>query len=145
MGFIDWFKNNASEETDSQLDLLGNSQPLARKQRVDRVDVHEDFKAEIAKNGGSDKAIRKSIAAETQELFGCETHDLYKAVGGKQGKRDTLPRSVQKAYMHNEIDCTQQLKQRGRPQGSQHQRDRTIVHTVRERSKQNKRLWEWNQ
>ena len=47
--------------------------------------------------------------------------------------------------MHNEIDCTQQLKRQGRQPGNQGQRDRSIVHTVRERSKQNKRLWEWNQ
>ena len=145
MGFTDWFKNNASEQPDSQLDLLGNSKPLPPKQRVDRVDVHTDFKAEIMNNGGSDRAITDSIIAETEELFDCDIETLYRETGGTKGKRDTLPRSAQKAYMHNEIDCTQQLKRQGRQPGNQGQRDRTIVNTVRERSQQNKRLWEWNQ
>ena len=145
MGFLDWFKSESSEAPDSQLSLLGQSQSLPEKHRVDRAEVLQDFQDEIQKNGGSKRAYPLAIDAETRELFGCTTQELYQGVGGKLNNRDTLPRSAQKAYMHNEIDCTQQLKQRGRPQGSQGQRDRTIVHTVRERSKQNKRLWEWNQ
>lgn len=43
MGFIDWFKNNASEQADSQLDLLGSSQPLPEKRRVDRTDILDEL------------------------------------------------------------------------------------------------------
>ena len=145
MGFANWFKNNASEETDSQLDWLGSSQPLPETHRVDRVDVHHRFKAQIQKSGGSRGLYPRVIETETEELFGCDTDTLYNTVGGKPGNRDTLPPIAQDAYIHNEIDCTQQLKRQGRQPGNQRQRDRTIVNTVRERSKKNKRLWEWNQ
>ena len=91
MGFTDWFKNNASEQPDSQLDLLGNSKPLPPKQRVDRVDVHTDFKAEIMNNGGSDRAITDSIIAETEELFDCNIEALYRETGGTKGKVTPSP------------------------------------------------------
>ena len=123
MGFIDWFKNNASEETDSHLDLLGGSQPLPEKRRVDRTDVLKDFQAQIKESGGSQRAYPQAIAAETEELFGESIDSLYNGVGGKRGDRDTLPRSAQKAYMHNEIDCTQQLKRQGRQSGNQGERE----------------------
>ena len=113
--------------------------------RVHRADVLDDFKAQLQKSGGSERIHAKAIEAETRELFGCDTTSLYKGVGGKEGDRDTLPRSAQKAYMHNEIDCTQQLKRQGRQPGTQRQRDHKIVNDVRKASRKNKRLWEWNQ
>ena len=117
---------------------------MPEKHRVDHADVVKDFRDQLKDSGGGPRIYEKAVDAKTRELFGGSVQELYEGVGGKTGDRNTLPHSAQNAYMHNEIDCTQQLKRQGRQPGNQGRRDRTIVNTVRERSKKNKRLWEWN-
>ena len=118
---------------------------MPEKHRVDRADVVKDFQAQLKDSGGGPRIYEKAVDAETRELFGGSVQELYEGVGGKKGDRDTLPHSAQKAYMHNEIDCTQQLKRQGRQPGNQRQRDLKIVNEVRETSRKNKSLWDWNQ
>lgn len=64
MGFINWLRNN-TDDSDSQLDLFGNSQPLTRHERVDSATVHRDFQQAIKDSGGSDKTYPRAVRAET--------------------------------------------------------------------------------
>ena len=145
MRFLDWLRNESNEEPNSQLSLLGNSQPLPEKHREDRADVVKKFHAQLKDSGGGPRIYRDAVEAETQELFGGSTQQLYRGVGGKEGDRDTLPPCAQHAYMHNELECTQRLKHQGPQQGNQRQRNHKIVNEVRKTSRKNKSLWDWNQ
>lgn len=92
------------------MDLLGDSQPLSRRQRVDGATVNKDFRDAIHRSGGSQKAYPKAVNAETRELFDCTVEDLYQATGGKKGDRSSLPKEAQKAYIASEIRATHELE-----------------------------------
>ena len=95
MGFIDWWKNESKEESASQLDLLGQAQELApQRNRVDGATVFKRFTQSIKDNGGEGEVYEQAVTAETIEIFDCTPPELYKATGGKRGKRDTLPQSA---------------------------------------------------
>lgn len=119
---------------DSQLSLLGDSQPLTRHERVDGKTVFNDFTKAVKAAGGSNKAYPQAVRAETQALFDCGVDQLYEETGAKKGHRSTLPKEAQKAYMVSEALSTHQLNQelKGKNQGSQRQKDKRIVDNVQE-------------
>lgn len=108
MGFLNWWQNKAPE-TDSQLDLFGNSQELVQQERVDGAIVNKDFNKAIKDSGGSNTAYGRAVQAETQELFDCDVEQLYQETGGRKGDRSTLPKEAQKAYIVNETLSTHRL------------------------------------
>ncbi len=108
MGFLNWWRNN-SQQSDSQLDIFGNSQELAQQERVDGAIVNKDFNKAIKDSGGSNTAYGRAVQAETQELFDCDVDQLYKETGGRKGDRSTLPKEAQKAYIVNETLSTHRL------------------------------------
>jgi len=144
MGFINWWQNN-QEETDSQLSLLGDSQPLTRHERVDSATVNKDFTKAIQEAGGSEKVYRRAIRAETEKLFDCGVDELYEATGGSKGDRSTLPKEAQKAYMVNETLSAHRLNEevRGNNHGSQNQKDDRVVETVKDTATQVRRWLPW--
>ncbi|MEP1075181.1 hypothetical protein NDI52_07215 [Leptolyngbya sp. PL-A3] len=133
MGFINWWQNN-QEETDSQLNLLGDSQPLTRHERVDSATVNKDFTKAIKEAGGSDRAYPRAVRAETEQLFGCGVDELYESTGGSKGDRSTLPKEAQKAYMVSETLSAHRLHEevKGNNHGSQRQKDDRVVETVKD-------------
>lgn len=144
MGFIDWFKNNKAE-TDSQLSLFGDSQPLQRRERVDSATVNKDFTKAIKQSGGSSRAYPKAVRAETQELFDCGVDELYEATGGKKGDRSTLPKDAQKAYMVSETLSTHRLNEAVGSQnlGTQRQKNERVVETVKDTAKTVRKWLPW--
>jgi hypothetical protein len=128
MGFLNWWQNNAPE-TDSQMDLFGNSQDLVQQERVDGAIVNKDFNRVIKDSGGSNSAYGRAVQAETQELFDCDVDQLYQETGGRKGDRSTLPKEAQKGYIVNETLSTHRLKDTDY-QGSQRQKDNAIVEDV---------------
>lgn len=47
MSFLKWLANNPEEPEESQLSLLGDSQPLTKQQRLDSAIVNKDFNRTI--------------------------------------------------------------------------------------------------
>lgn len=141
MGFLNWFQDNSSE-SDSQLNLLGDSQPITPHERVDGTTVYKDFSNAIKDSGGSSKAHGRAVKAETQELFDCGVDELYEATGGRKGDRASLPKEAQKAYMVSETVSTHRLNHdlKGENHGSQKQKDDHVVETVRDTA-ENVRKW----
>lgn len=144
MGFLNWFSNQEPEE--SQIDLFGNSQALTPHERVDGATVKKDFDKAIKDCGGSKQAHANAVEAETRELFGCGTKELYEGTGGKRGDRSSLPADAQKAYIVTETVATNRLN-RDRNSidvGSQSYVDEKIVDTVRDTAKETKGFFPWN-
>ena len=116
------------------MSLLGDSQPLTRRERVDSATINKDFTKAIQQAGGSSRAYPRAVRAETEELFDCGVDELYEETGGRKGDRATLPKEAQKAYMVNETISAHRLNHdvRGNNQGSQRQQDDQVVDTVRD-------------
>lgn len=144
MGFLNWFQDN-KEDSDSQMTLFGDSQPLTQHERVDGATVNKDFNKAIQDSGGSDRAYSRAIRAETQELFDCGVDELYEGTGGKKGDRSSLPKEAQKAYMASETLSTHRLNGdlKDTPSSSQKQRDDEIVETVRDTAEHVRRWLPW--
>ncbi|MEM9808153.1 MAG: hypothetical protein AAF959_23040 [Cyanobacteria bacterium P01_D01_bin.56] len=148
MGFLDFWKNEKAniEESESQLDILGQSQELAppRKQ-VDGVIVFKRFTKTIQANGGDQDAYRFSIEAETNELFDCSVKELYDETGAKRQDRSTLPQPAQEAYMVNESLSANELeRQEGTIGGeSQEEVNAQITGVVRQQAKQTRKWLPW--
>lgn len=143
MGFLNWFKDNQEEPEESQLDLLGNSQPLTRHERVDGATVRNDFTKEIKNKGGDEKAHRASTVAMTEELFGCKPNDLYDSTGGRRGDRSTLPKEAQKAYIVGETVATHDLRNTEIAGKTQAEKNAEITDTVRQSSQKTRKLFPW--
>lgn len=148
MGFLHWWKSEASnqEETASQLDLISDSQALApQRKRVDGVIVNKRFTRSIRDNGGAGDVFQRSVIEETRELFDCNVNELYRETGGKKGRRDTLPQPVQEAYMVNESLAANELeRQTGTIGGvSQDEVNDQIVESVRQTSRNTRRWLPW--
>lgn len=148
MGFLNWWKNEASsqEETASQLDLIGDSQALApQRNRVDGAIVNKRFTQSIRDNGGAGDVFQRSVVEETRELFDCTVNELYRETGGKKGRRETLPQAAQEAYMVNESLAANELeRQIGTIGGdSQDEVNDQIVGSVRQTSKNTRRWLPW--
>lgn len=143
MGFLNWLKNQPEETFKaSQLDLLGNSQPV--RSRVDGATVRKEFSKTIQDKGGSEATQAQATEAMTQELFGCNTKKLYEETGAKRGKRETLPYEAQTAYIVGEAVCTDRLKETP-IEGSDSQKHAQIVDVVESTTRNEvKGLFRWN-
>lgn len=145
MGFLNWLNNKDDDSEASQLNLDGSSQPLARRERVDGATVFKDFTKSIKDAGGSNRAIPRSVEAETQELFDCDTAQLYEQTEGKKGDRTSLPKEAQKAYMVNETLAKHEIdfSKESDYTSNQDERDGRIVETVRAVSKNTRKWLPW--
>jgi hypothetical protein len=142
MGFLNWLAGQPEENSqESQLDLLGNSQPV--RGRADGATVRKDFTGTIKGKGGSDQAIARSTNKMTEEIFGCKTNELYEKTNGRRGDRTSLPQDAQSAYIVGETAATHRLKDLN-TSGNQQQRDAQIVDTVQDSAKEVKGLFPWN-
>ena len=132
MGFLQWFESNPQTEESSgnQLSLLGESQNLPERQRVDGATVRKSFTKAIAEKGGNSKAQRDSTEALTEEVMGCSTKALYEGTGGKRKDRSTLPERAQEALMAGEVVAAHDLRGSS-VEGSQVERNGKIVAVVR--------------
>lgn len=144
MGFIDWWQNN-KEATNSQLNLLEESQPLVQHERVDSATVNKDFNKAIQQAGGSHRAYPRAVRAETQELFDCGVDELYEATRGRKGNRSTLPKEAQKTYMVSETLSTHRLNEEMRrdKHSSQLQKDDEVVEVVKDTANQVRKWLPW--
>jgi hypothetical protein len=124
------------------LDLFGDSQEIKVRERVDGAIVRKDFTQEIEAKGGNETAYRESTEAMTRELFGCKGKELYTQTGGKPGKRETLPKEAQKAYIVGEIIATHDLKET-EISGNQQERNEKIIDRVRQSGKKTRKLFPW--
>ncbi len=70
--------------------------------------------------------------AETHQLFGCSTDELYKGTGGKKGDRSTLPAPAQEAYAATEVLAKHALNQVAQDNkgGTQGMKDDRVVEVV---------------
>ena len=148
MGFLDFWKNekNRIEPSDSQLDLLRNSQKLApQRKRADGVTVFRRFTDSIKANGGDGECYKQAVVTETAELFDCTVRQLYQETGGKRFKRDTLPHEVQQAYMANETFAAYELERMEGTIGgeSQEEVNQRINSVVKEESKKTRKRLPW--
>ena len=127
------------------MSLLGDSQPLTRRERVDSATINKDFTKAIQQAGGSSRAYPRAVRAETEELFDCGVDELYEETGGRKGDRATLPKEAQKAYMVNETISAHRLNHdvRGNNQGSQRQQDDQVVDTVRDTAIHVRKWFPW--
>lgn len=141
MGFLRWLQQQPNN-LDSQLELFGGSQKLTQHERVDGATVYKDFQQSMIDKQVSPEGRRKTVAAETQELFDCTIDELYKGTGGKKGDRSSLPKEAQKAYMVNETIATHRI-QESEFSGNQKQRDDQATETVRETAKQTRKWFPW--
>ena len=113
MAFLNFWREEKDniEGSASQLDLSGNLQELIPpRERVTGAIVFKRFNKAIKDNGGAGDVYPDAIAAETDELFGCNVEELYRGTGGKSGRRDTLPQPAQEAYMVNESLTANELE-----------------------------------
>ena len=124
------------------MSLFGNSQELARQERVDGAIVNKDFHKAIKDSGGSNKTYGRAIQAETQELFDCDVDQLYQETGGKKGDRSTLPKEAQKAYIVNETLSTHRINH-ATYEGNQKQKDDAIVEDVADTARYIRRWFPW--
>ena len=148
MGFLDFWKNEKDrlEPSDSQLDLLGNSQELGpQRKRFTGAMAFRRFTDTIKANGGDEKAYIEAVVTETDELFGCTVADLYKETGAKRNRRDTLPHEVQQAYTVNESLSAYELERMEGTIGGENQTEvnNKINAVVREQSKQPRKWLPW--
>ena len=145
MGFLAWFKKNpqTDDSTGSQLDLLGASQELTNRKRVDGITVRKKFTGAIVEKGGDDDAIANSTEQMTREVLGTSTKNLYKETGAKRHKRDTLPSVAQEALMTGEIVATHDLQHSEEFDGTQEQVNQQIESKVRKSSKKVRKLFPW--
>lgn len=144
MGFINWWQNN-KDETDSQLSLLGDSQPLTRSERVDGATVFKDFSQAVQDAGGSSRSYARAVREETKALFDCGVDELYEETGGRKGDRSTLPKEAQKAYLVSETLATHQINQ-AQPNlvdQSQQMRDDAVVETVKQTATEVRKWLPW--
>lgn len=125
--------------------MLGDSQPLTPRERVDGACTNKDFSRAIKDAGGSDRAYARAVRAETQELFDCGVDELYEGTGGKKGDRSSLPRDAQKAYMVSETLSTYRIRgeHMDSDQGSQSKRDAEIVESVRDTAEHVRKWLPW--
>ena len=124
------------------MSLLGDSQALVERRRVDGVTVRKNFTKTIQDKGGDEVAQERSTAALTQEVMDCSPRDLYRETGSKQGRRETLPERAQEALMTGEIVSTHDLKQKTIT-GNQQQRNQQIEGAVRDSGKKVRKLFPW--
>lgn len=148
MGFLDFWKNEKErlEPSDSQLDLLSNSQELGpQRKRFTGAMAFRRFTDTIKANGGDEKAYIEAVVTETDELFGCTVADLYKETGAKRNRRDTLPHEVQQAYTVNESLSAYELERMEGTIGGENQTEvnNKINAVVREQSKQTRKWLPW--
>ncbi|WP_051394708.1 hypothetical protein [Leptolyngbya sp. Heron Island J] len=148
MGFIPWWKNEKEtlEPSESQLDLLGESQELSpQRKRVDGAIVFRRFTKAIKDNGGGPESYEKVIQAETQELFDCNVRELYEQTGGKIRDRSSLPQPAQEAYMVNESLSANELERMHGTIGGETQEevDDRIIGLVRQQSRQTRKWLPW--
>jgi len=124
------------------MDLFGDSQTLAPHERVDGAITNKDLNKTIQSKGGIGKVYQESTDALSEALFDVESRTLYEATGGTPGKRNTLPKEAQKAFIAGEIRADHDL--RGKEiQGGAQQRNEQIVDSVRESGKQTRRWLPW--
>jgi hypothetical protein len=142
MGFLSWLKENP-ESNESQLDLLGSSQPLVKRERVDGAIVNKDFRAAIDVKGGSEEVYPRATDAITTELFDMRSKDLYRSVGGKPGRRETLPKEAQKAFIAAEIQATHAISGTELYSDDQDTIDACIVETSRAAGKKTRKWLPW--
>lgn len=148
MRFLDFWKNEKDriEPSDSQLDLLGQSQELGpQRKRVDGVTAYRRFTDTIKANGGDGECYKQAVITETAELFDCTVRQLYEGTGGKRFKRDTLPHEVQQAYMANETLTAYELERMEGTIGgeSQEEVNERINAVVKEESKKTRKRFPW--
>ena len=122
--------------------MLGESQNLPERRRVDGATVNQNFCKAIAEKGGDDKAQPRAAEALTREVMGCGTKELYAATGGKKGDRSTLPIRAQEAMMVGEVVATYDLKER-QIEGSQSERNHQIVASVRDSGRKARKHFPW--
>jgi len=81
------------------------------------------------------KTYPQIIEVETEELFGCNTNELYRETGGRKGDRSSLPKEAQTAYIANEIRAAHELNSASNSYGHEpDERHSQIVEQVRETS-----------
>ena len=122
---------------------MGASQELTQRKRVDGVTVRKKFTGTIVEKGGDDDAIANSTEMMTREVLGTSTRNLYKEIGAKRHKRDSLPSVAQEALMTGEIVATHDLQQSEDFEGSQEQVNQQIEGQVRASSKKVRKLFPW--
>jgi hypothetical protein len=84
--------------------------PLTKYERVDGAIVRKDFSKAIQDKGGDAECQQDSTEALTYEMFDCSSRKLYEETGGLRGKRETLPKEAQKAYLVAETVATHDLQ-----------------------------------
>ena len=148
MAFLNFWREEKDniEDSASQLDLSGNSQELIPpRERVTGAIVFKRFTKSIMDNGGASDVYPDAIAAETDELFGCNVEELYRGTGGKPGRRDTLPQPAQEAYMVNESITANELERLIGTIGGETQEEVNdrIVGVTRQQAKQTRKWLPW--
>jgi|GEM_PF-4858127 len=78
----------------------------------------------------------------TEELFDTPPKQLYEATGGKPGKRETLPKPAQKAFIAGDTVADFDLKEQD-IQGNSTQKNEQIVDSVRKSGKKVRRWLPW--
>lgn len=142
MGFLNWFSNQESEQSEeSQLSLF--EKPGAIRQRADGLQVRKEFTRKIQDNGGDNLTQATSTEAMTREIFGCSSEELYQGTNGQRGKRETLPSDAQNAFIVGEVVAGHRLDEL-ETKGNKQQKHRQIVDTVTEASRDVKPLFPWN-
>lgn len=122
--------------------MLGESQNLPERQRVDGATVRRNFSKAIADKGGNDAAQAKSTEVLTREVMGCGTKELYERTGAKKSDRSSLPERAQEALMTGEIAAAHDLRASD-VEGEQSERNGQIVAIVRGAGRKVRKLFPW--
>lgn len=142
MGFINWFRSQPEENSESsQLSLLEESKPV--RSRVDGTILRKDFSRAIQDKGGDSRTQAHATERMNRSLFGCGTDELYQETKGRHGDRTTLPQDAQSAYIVGETAATHRLKATS-IEGNQRQKHQLIVETVTNTSERVKSVFPWN-
>jgi len=88
--------------------------------------------------------IPMAVETETQELFDCDTEELYRQTGGRKGDRSSLPKEAQKAYIVSEVRSTHELEMSEFYDcDNPNQVDAKIVETVRASARETRKWLPW--
>jgi hypothetical protein len=99
MSFLQWWQKNQPEPEALQLDLFGNSQEITPHEVVDVRTSTRDLNEALKQKGGDRDCFINTANAITEETFGCQPKELYKATNARQSDRTSLPKEAQKALI----------------------------------------------
>ncbi|WP_008318662.1 hypothetical protein [Leptolyngbya sp. PCC 6406] len=156
MGFLSWFEQNKDQAALQQSLDLGIDGELTQAQHdqqvlAERKQVTRQYTGRIKKvvedkgEKSKEPAYRMAHAALTEGLFDCTVDDLYNAVGGKRGNRDTLPPIAQNAYLMAETLACEDLDNLSEAElkASKAQRRHRVVRGAAQSGRKAKDLSSW--